>query len=123
MSIPFIGFAFNLVYADNQGESVKFYAEHFGFKIEKVLPDSSVWGHAGAVALWIGGGYRRREQEPDATHTSVFYQVPSVAALYKQLNNAGVRIVQEGPTSAGEGKYWFQFFDPAGNLLEVIGEE
>lgn len=123
MSEHFTGFAFNLIYADDQAKTVAFYEKHFGFRAEEKLPDGSVWGHAGPVALWIGGGYKRVEQDPNSTHTSIMYRVQSTGKLFRQLRDSEVRTVQEQPQKMSDNQYWFQFFDSAGNIIEVLGAE
>jgi hypothetical protein len=32
-----------------------------------------------------------------------------------------VKIAQNEPMDMGQGDFWFQFYDPSGNILEVLG--
>jgi hypothetical protein len=48
-------------------------------------------------------------------------KVGSAFALFDKLRDAGSPIVQAQPMNMGNDQYWFQFSDPAGNILEVVG--
>ena len=49
------------------------------------------------------------------------FHVESASALHAKLKEAGVKFVHEEPMHMGGDNYWFQFFDPAGNILEAVG--
>ena len=115
------GFAFNLVYVDDMEKALVFYEKHFGFKKDFDMDDGSCWGKAGDVALWIGPGYKRTDLTAKSTRTSVMYSVESAGSFFKQLKLDNVPTVQSEPQHMGKGDYWFQFMDPAGNILEVLG--
>lgn len=117
----FTGFAFNLVYVDELQPALDFYTRHFGFEAKRTMKDGSVWGKSGEISLWIGGGYEKQPQREKSTRSSIMYSVPSSGALFAQLKADNVATIQSEPMHMGDGEYWFQFFDPAGNILEVLG--
>ena len=55
------------------------------------------------------------------TRPSFVLGVGSARALFDKLRQAEVPIVQSEPMNMGNEQYWFQFSDPAGNILEVLG--
>jgi predicted enzyme related to lactoylglutathione lyase/uncharacterized protein YndB with AHSA1/START domain len=120
-SSPITGFEFNLVYVDDMPKALAFYEKYFGFKKKFDMDDGSTCGTTGNVGLWIGPNYKRVDVTDNNTRTSVMYGVESAHTLFKQLKTDGVPVVQESPIEMKNGVYWFQFSDPAGNILEVLG--
>jgi hypothetical protein len=49
--------------------------------------------------------------------------VDSVGSLLKQFKAEGVKTFQDEPVEMQPGTFWLQLFDPAGNILEVLGGE
>jgi predicted enzyme related to lactoylglutathione lyase len=125
MSTTISGFAFNLIYVDDMAKSLAFYEKHFNFKKDFDMDDGSCWGKAGngSIALWIGHGYKRADMTDKSTRTSIMYSVPSAKAFFQQLKSDNVPTLHSEPQHMGKGDYWFQFTDPAGNILEVLGGE
>ena len=39
---------------------------------------------------------------------------------YDELKDAGVTFVHDKPQDLGGGNFWFRFYDPAGNILEIV---
>ena len=117
------GFRFNQIYTDQLEPTLAFYEKHFGFKTEFTMKDGSVWGKAGDFGLWIGGGYDRAPQGERQTRTSIMYSVKSSHAFFRQLKADQVETLQAAPLQMDETTYWFQFRDPAGNILECLGNE
>lgn len=124
MNTPVTGFAFNLVYVDDLAKALAFYEKHFGFQKKFDMDNgTSCYGKAGEIGLWIGGGHKRVENAEKHTRTSIMYSVKSAHAFFKQLKDDGVQTIHPEPKNMGEGDYWFQFYDPAGNVLDVLGGE
>ena len=43
--------------------------------------------------------------------------------MFEKLKEAGVKIVQAEPMKMQEGSFWFQCYDPSGNMIEFLGGE
>lgn len=118
---PVTGFEFNLVYVDDMAKALAFYEKYFDFKKKFDMDDGSAWGTTGNVGLWIGPNYKRVDVTAKNTRTSVMYGVESAHTLFRQLKADGIPVVQEAPIEMKDGVYWFQFSDPTGNILEILG--
>jgi predicted enzyme related to lactoylglutathione lyase len=117
------GFNFNLIYVDDLEKALTFYQKYFGFTTKFTMDDNSHWGPAadGKINLWIGGGYKRADTTERSTRSSIMYSVASAGEFFAQLKADGVPTMQAEPQAMGEGDFWFQFMDPAGNILEALG--
>ena len=49
--------------------------------------------------------------------------VKSVQALFEKLKSYNIETIQDKPLDVGNDEFWFQFRDPAGNILEAVGAE
>lgn len=115
--------SFVSVYVDDFSKAVEFYGEVLGLeKSYDAGPDSCFFSVGGnRYGLHVAGGARPRKTKPEDCHASFVLIVESAAALHQRLRLNFVPVVQEEPVDRGEGDYWFQFPDPAGNLLEALG--
>ncbi|MCJ8345152.1 VOC family protein [bacterium] len=116
---------FSLIYAEDFEKTKSFYEKHFGFKESFEMNDTDLgpqtWGMTGEVGMWIGGGYKRSNQEECSTRSGVMFGVDSAFTLLEELNKDQVKILQEEPVEMQPGVFWFQFEDPSGNLIEILG--
>jgi len=119
---PVTGIAFGLIYADNMETTLPFYEKYLGFKKEFDMDDGSCWGKAGGADLWIGGGYNKTDLTERSTRASIMLNVESANGLFEILKSDGISVVQDKPIEMKEGVFWFQFSDPTGNILEVLGK-
>ena len=71
--------------------------------------------------LFLEGGHRRASPEPQDTRATFTLEVTSAGTLFSRLKEAGAPLLHEAPQDMGNGTFWFQFRDPAGNILEAIG--
>lgn len=115
----FLGMSFNCVYVDDFQKALDFYGRYLDFQKHYDISEKSCWGMAGKVGMYIEGGMKRRENDPDSVRTSVVYMISDAHALFRQLISDGVKVHQTEPMDMGQG-FWFQFTDPAGNILEVL---
>jgi len=115
-------FMMNVIYSHDLNESINFYEKYFGFEIEKDLGQLAVYGNAGNINLWIIGGFKYCSNQDDTSHTSVMYYVEDIFDLFKQFKLDDVLTVQKEPIKMPNGMYWFQAFDPSGNIIELVGE-
>ncbi len=114
---------FALIYAEDHEKSVAFYTRYFNFKSEYRMPDGSCFGKAGDVNLWIGANYKKTKTEADNVRLSVMFRVDSAFRLFEALKERGEQLIQEEPQEMQPGNYWFQFRDPSGNIVDVLGGE
>jgi predicted enzyme related to lactoylglutathione lyase len=75
------------------------------------------------MAIYLEGGYNRSDPSDRSAGVSFMMTVDSALDTYDELKEFGVRFVHEKPQMLGEGNYWFRFYDPAGNILEVVSSE
>jgi uncharacterized protein YndB with AHSA1/START domain/predicted enzyme related to lactoylglutathione lyase len=119
---PVLDFSFNLVYVDKIEPALAFYTKYLGFVKESVMEDGSCLGKAGPVTLWIGPNFQKSKVNEDSVRTSIMYHIDSIFPLFQSLKSEGVKTIQDTPIEMKNGQFWFQFIDPAGNILEALGE-
>lgn len=113
---------FLLNYCKDVEGSRAFYQKYFGFKEEHKYDEASksVYGNMGNTGMWIGAF----NQENDPSHLSArmapMLEVRSARKLFNRLKQDGIKLHFDEPRNMG-GKYWFQFTDPEGNVIEVLG--
>lgn len=112
----------NVIYSHDLEKAIEFYEKYFGFEIERDLGQSSVYGKSGNIYLWIIGGFKYSSTQSDTSHTSIVYYVEDLFGLFKQFKLDDVMTVQKEPVKMPNEMYWFQAFDPSGNIIELIGE-
>ena len=49
--------------------------------------------------------------------------IDSVGSLFERLKADGIETIQAEPEEMQPGTYWLQLLDPAGNVLEVLGDK
>ncbi|HVZ42133.1 MAG TPA: VOC family protein [Candidatus Kapabacteria bacterium] len=119
------GVSIACVYVDDFAKAFEFYSGLLGLKKKYDMGEQACyfefegkeWG------LYLDGGNDPSEITVNTSRASFMLSVPSSLALHTRLVAAGVRCVQNPPQHMGGGDYWFQFFDPAGNIIEVLGGE
>ena len=77
------------------------------------LPDNT--------GLYLQGKNKAASYSEDTMRAAFVLSVESAGATCERLKAAGVRFIQNEPRHMGGEQYWFQFYDPAGNILEVLG--
>lgn len=117
------GLWFVTVYVDDFAKAVEFYSDILALeKSHQPEPDACFFAiGANKHGLFLQGGARAKTTKPEDAHASFVLTVESASALFQRLKLNGVKIVQDEPIDRGEGDFWFQFHDPANNLLEVFG--
>jgi predicted enzyme related to lactoylglutathione lyase len=122
------GIRFGACYVDDLAAARTFYEDVLGLTMAfEAMPDQVLFYGLGDDPFGIML-CRVDEAAPGpvgvkAAHASFVLQVASASALHAKLTEHGVSIPQPEPVPMGEGDFWFQFHDPAGNLLEVLGGE
>ena len=116
------GLAFASVYVDNFGRAYEFYAGVL------VLEKQYDMGSAACffklpdnTGLYLQGKNKAASYSEDTMRAAFVLSVESAGATYERLKAAGVKFIQNEPRHMGGEQYWFQFYDPAGNILEALG--
>lgn len=118
------GVSFVSVYVDNYQASYVFYAELLGLKKKYDMGANSCFFELGGDSgLYLEGGHEARGTTPKSSRSSFTLSVPSAGELYRKLKKAGVTMVQTEPMDMSQGDFWFQFYDPSGNIIEALGAE
>lgn len=116
------GIGFGSAYVDDYAACFEFYSGVLGLeKLYDMGDQACYFKITEATGFYLQGGNKRLDLPQDATRTSITFEVPSAAAMYAKLKEHDVRFVQDAPMDMGGGFFWFQFFDPSGNMLEILG--
>ena len=116
------GLRFVTVYVDDFSGNFEFYNEVLGLeKAYDMGGNGCYFNIGGNFGLILEGGNKSITIDRKTMRTSFVMEVESASAMYEKLKKAGVNLVQDSPVEMGKGEFWFQFFDPAGNILEILG--
>jgi len=118
------GISFVSVYVDDYQTCYPFYADLLGLKKKYDMGANACFFEIGSEwGLYLEGGNDPREITPKSSRSSFTLSVPSAGELYSRLKESGIKMVQAEPMDMGQGDFWFQFYDPSGNILEALGAE
>lgn len=112
---------FASIYVEDYNQALSFYQKHFGYEVKSPMGDNASWGKAGEAAIYLEGGNKPVAVTEKSIRVSVVFNVASASVFFDQLKSDGVRLIQSEPLNMGADDYWFQFRDPAGNILEILG--
>jgi len=116
------GLAFASVYVDDFRRAFEFYAGTLGLEKEYDMgSEACFFKLPDNTGLYLQGRNKPASYDADTMRTAFVFTVESAAATYERLRAAGVRFIQNEPRHMGGEQYWFQFYDPSGNILEVLG--
>lgn len=120
---PMLRLEFALIYAKELQSSIHFYQKYFDFKIDPTikLGPGEVYGLMGSVGAWIGEGHIVPKSPELMARASVMFRVKEIFDLYQKLLTGGVELIQSAPVMMLPNEYWFQFKDPSGNIIDVLG--
>ena len=114
--------AFVSSYVADFPAAYRFYSDVLGLEKEFDMGSAACFFKLGADSgLYLQGGNTPAPVDEKSIRSSFTLKVASASAFYAKLQEAGVRFVQNEPMNMGSDNYWFQFYDPAGNILEVLG--
>lgn len=71
--------------------------------------------------IYLAGSHKPVQAEYEATRSTFTLDVESASAMFEKLKNAGIKIVQAEPVEMGPNMFWFQCYDPSGNIVEFLG--
>ena len=115
--------SFVTVYVDDFEKNFKFYNEVLDLEKSHDMGENMCFFRLGKEkwGIYFEGGNHKIAFDKGKMRTGFVMQVESASAMHEKLKKAGVKFIQDAPVDMGKGNYWFQFFDPAGNILEILG--
>ena len=118
------GVAFASVYVDDFLTAYEFYTEVLGLaKLYDMGTEACFFGLSDDTGLYLQGGRAPAEYAAHTMRSAFVFAVDSAGATYDRLREAGVQFIHDRPQHMGGDNYWFQFYDPSGNVLEALGPE
>ena len=118
------GVAFASVYTTDFAAAFAFYHDVLGLAKRYDMGEQACFFALGDNSgLYLQGGCKPAAVNDTTQRCAFTLGVDSAGTWHAKLKKAGARMVQSMPMDMGGGDYWFQFYDPAGNLLEVLGGE
>ncbi len=116
------GIAFVSVYADSFEKAFRFYTEILGLEKEYDMGSQAAFLKLGEDSgIYLQGGSRKMQRDEQSCRASFTLSVESAGEIFDLLKKENLRIVQDVPMDMGQGDFWFQFFDPSGNMIEILG--
>jgi catechol 2,3-dioxygenase-like lactoylglutathione lyase family enzyme len=112
------------VYAGDMARAKAFYTGVLGFEVRTDLGPELCFlvSKSGRLHLYLEAGHRvGRPAEQDCRLSFFLRTEGSVFAVFDELKNAGVELLDDAPEEVGENTYTFRFRDPDGNILEAVG--
>ncbi|MCD4829137.1 MAG: VOC family protein [Candidatus Cloacimonetes bacterium] len=118
------GIAFASVYTTDFAVAYKFYSEALGLEKQFDMGDNACFfSLSDDSGLYLQGGNKPCEHNHDTQRCGFVLSVDSAGEWHGRLKAAGVRFVHDEPLHMGDENYWFQFYDPTGNILEILGSK
>jgi predicted enzyme related to lactoylglutathione lyase len=112
------------VYTDDYAKSFEFYNDILGLTDYNPMGNQACYFNIGEhQGLYLEGGHIPYESNIKTARTTFTLDVISAFEMFEKLKDAGVKIVQSEPMKMQEGSYWFQCYDPSGNIVEFLGGE
>lgn len=71
--------------------------------------------------FYVEGGYNRHTETEKPECAALTFKVNSASRMYEKLKNTGINLIQNEPVKMAENIYWFQCYDPTGNIVEFMG--
>ncbi len=116
------GIAFVSVYVDDFDKSLSFYKDVLGLeKLTEMGNDAAFLAIGENPGLYLQGGNKAQNLKQDRTRATFALSVKSAWKTFDHLRQNHTKIIQSEPMDMGQGDYWFQFYDPSGNIIEILG--
>jgi predicted enzyme related to lactoylglutathione lyase len=116
------GLAFASVYVDDFDRAFEFYEKVLGLEKQFDMGSAACFFKLpDNTGLYLQGKNQVASYGEDTMRAAFVFSVESAASTYERLKAAGVRFIHAEPKHMGGDNYWFQFYDPAGNILEALG--
>jgi predicted enzyme related to lactoylglutathione lyase len=119
------GFMSANVYVADLPRALAFYRDVLGLEVAGEMgPDARFlrvgdnrWG------VFLEGGYAPAAMDERSSRMAFTLRAASASAMHAKLRSAGATMIHGAPQDMGNATFWFQFRDPDGNILELIGAE
>lgn len=111
------------IYVDDFEKSLEFYQKHLSFEKKSDMGPNACWGKSGSVGIYLQGGNLSKKLNESDCRVGVVLYTDSVEKAFAELKEAKVELLHSEIQSLFEDEYWFQFRDPAGNILEMAGKK
>ena len=110
------------IYVDDFESARDFYAHTLGLEIASQAGPNACFFRINdnSSAVYLEGEHPHSSVDPHASQLSFMLVVDSAPEAFVRLTEAGVRMVHDEPQQLGEGNFWFRFYDPAGNIVEMV---
>ena len=116
------GIAMGNIYTNDYDKAYEFYVVTLGLGSTYQMGENSCYLKINDKSgIYIEGGYEKSTSDTHRSCSSFSLNVDSAAAMFGKLKKAGVELFHEAPLKMDENVYWFQCYDPVGNLLEFLG--
>lgn len=110
------------VYAEDYGESYKFYNGILGLDEVSPMGDKACYFDFGNdQGLYLEGGFELLGADEKSAKAAFAFKVGSASKMYDKLKKRGVRLIQPEAMKIGENIFWFQCWDPSDNIVEFLG--
>ncbi len=110
------------VYAVDYAESFRFYNGVLGLDTWSPMGDHACYfSLPDERGMYLIGRRTPVAADQLSVRTTFAFEVPSAFDMYAKLKDAGMELMPEEPMDMGQGYYWFQFFDPSRNVVEILG--
>ena len=112
------------VYAEDYDTSYRFYRDILGLVDVNSMGDNACYFELGnSQGLYLEGGFDPCRGAGKTAKTTFTFQVESAFEMFGKLKRKGIRTVQKEPMKMADNIFWFQCFDPSGNMIEFLGGE
>jgi predicted enzyme related to lactoylglutathione lyase len=116
------GIALVSVYAVDYLESYKFYTEVLGLVKAFDMGTAACYFQIGENSgLYLNGGNKKNEIDTETVRSSFILEVDNAFELLARLKQLGYKVDREVPVEMAPNQYWFMFYDPSGNIIEILG--
>ena len=117
------GIGIACVYASDYHDAFRFYHELLELNDVQTMSENSCYFKiTEKQGLFLVGGYTALQTNEKNVTTTFALSVVSAHAVFEKLKNAAIQTIQATPMQMSETIYWFQCYDPSGNVIEFIGE-
>jgi predicted enzyme related to lactoylglutathione lyase len=116
------GITMGSVYAEDYGESYRFYNGILGLDEVSPMGDKACYFNIGKdQGMYLEGGFELLGADEKSAKASFTFKVESASKMFEKLKKKGVRMIQSEAMKMGENMYWFQCWDPSDNIVEFMG--
>lgn len=108
------------IYVDDFKKAYEFYSGMLGLE-GKPGENSCFYQLNKEQAIYVEGNYNPVAKDPKGVKSAITFRVESALMMFDKLKNSDIEMIQNEPMKMAENIYWFQCFDPAGNIVEFLG--